>query len=159
MTPLATLPRNAVANPSVDIRITESSFTPGRVDVAIRVAEGEPDPWWAKAVEERLEHLAQLNNNWNSHGARQPRAEAILIGVRVIAALLGSHENWALPQIVPTWNGGLQLEWHLQPGDIEITIDPRDAVWAYLSQPNLMIDGPLTELESRVSEVLDQAAR
>jgi hypothetical protein len=158
MTPLATLPRNAVSNPSVDIRITESPFSPRRVDVAIRVAEGEPEPWWAKPVEERLELLSHLQNDWNSHGARQPREEAVLIGVRVIASLLGSHENWPLPQIVPTWQGGLQLEWHLQAGDVEITVDPRDAVWAYLTHQNITVDGPLTELESRVSEVLGQAA-
>lgn len=158
MTPLTTLPTPEVSDPSADIRITDSPLTPRRVAVAIQLPRGEPEPWWARAVEDRLENLAHLESNWNGHGAQPPRPEAILIGVRVIASLLGTHQGWPLPQIVPTWQGGLQLEWHLHPADIEITVDPRDAVWAYLSDHHSSVDGPLTEMEARVSEILGLAA-
>jgi hypothetical protein len=109
-------------------------------------------------VEERLEQLLALNANWNGHDARPLRPDAVLIGVRVIASLLGSDEGRPLPQIVPTWQGGLQLEWHLDPGDIEITVDPRSAVWAYVSEQDGFEDGSLTEMEGRVSAILSRAA-
>jgi hypothetical protein len=156
VTPLATLAEPEVADPSSGVRISDNPHRPERIRVAIRVEDGRKVPWWSHAVEERLERLVNLEPNWNSHGAQPPKPEAIFLAVRIIASLLRADDARLVPQIVPTWPGGLQLEWHLQPADIEISIDPRNAVWAYISTQEGSEDGPLTQMEEKVAAILTQ---
>jgi hypothetical protein len=125
----------------------------------IHISDGQGHkPWWASAVEERLQQLDVLEADWNSHGADAPEPGSMLLAVRVIAALLGTQPGRSLPQIVPTRRGGLQLEWHFPDHDIEITFDPSDAVWAYINDRHGSDDGPLTEKESAIVQILSHQA-
>lgn len=160
MTAMATLPTNALSDPSGSVRITFSSLDPApHLQFGLQSSEaGAIFPWWVPAVETRLQQLVSLEDNWNSHGARPTLPSSMLLAVRVIASLVGNQPGRPLPQIVPTRDGGLQLEWHLPEAQIEISIDLADAVWAYVTDDNGVDDGALTDKETAVLRILDQAA-
>lgn len=158
MTPLATLAEKELIDPASSLRVSDNANSPDRITVAIRLSNGHRSPWWAAPIESRLEQLVNLETDWNSHGARRVSAEAVYLAVRVIASLLALDERRPMPQVVATWQGGLQLEWHLQNSDVEITIDPGGSVWAYLAgDDGTEEDGALTEMEGKVSAILAHA--
>jgi hypothetical protein len=158
---MSTLAKTEVNDPSRDVRVSYNPLDSARlVRLIIHAAEyPAKQPWWAPEVEARLQQLATLDDDWNSHGAVRPQPESMLLAVRIIAALVGSEAGRPLPQIVPTRHGGLQLEWHLPGGEVEITTDPGDAVWAYVTTNGANADGPLTEQEANVVQILNQAAQ
>lgn len=161
MTAMATLSTSEVSDPSSDVRVSYNPLDPSRrVRLIIRSGEHPLEQqWWAPEIEARLQHLAVLDDDWNSHGAMRPQPESMLLAVRIIAALVGSEAGRPLPQIVPSRHGGLQLEWHLPQGQVEITTDPGDAVWAYVTIDGTNADGPLTEHEANIIQILKQAAQ
>jgi hypothetical protein len=161
VTAMSTLAKTEVSDPSSDVRVSYNPLDPARqVRLIIHAAEHPAEqPWWAPEVEARLQHLATLDDDWNSHGAMRPQPESMLLAVRIIAALVGHEAGRPLPQIVPTRHGGLQLEWHVPGAKVEITTDPGDAVWAYVTIDGANEDGPLTEQEANVIQILNQAAQ
>lgn len=65
----------------------------------------------ASAVKpEKIAALAALEEGWDSYGAA-PVTQAALDVVRCIA-------------VVPTVNGGVQVEWHANGWEVEIEVDP-----------------------------------
>ncbi len=79
------------------------------------------------SIFERLKELAQLEADWDSYGAKAISSVAL---VKVFEVLEALKERFVkvkepLPQfIAPLADGGLQLEWNGQQGDIEVEIYP-----------------------------------
>ena len=65
---------------------------------------------------DRLTKIAKLPANWDSYGALPIDPRAIESARKLITAL--SHP----PQIVPTTEGGIQLEWHRDGIDFDLVI-------------------------------------
>ena len=76
----------------------------------------------------RLKELAQLEADWDSYGAEPVSSIALVTAFELLDAVkerLSTKGKEALPQfIAPLADGGLQLEWSREQGDIEIEIDP-----------------------------------
>lgn len=68
---------------------------------------------------EKLESLRLLKSNWDSYGAASISPEAI-----------ATASQFLQPDIVPTSQGGIQLEWHNFGIDLEIEITPAGKVWS-----------------------------
>lgn len=120
-----------------------------------------PRPWWLQAVSERLEHLARNTGpNWNSHGAREIQPGAVYLLARVLVAIMGAEPRRPLPNIVPTFRGGLQLEWHTGDADLEIDIDPRGIIEVSFEDWREQTEwaGTLGEREDAVRTTLDKMA-
>ncbi len=66
-----------------------------------------------------VEELGTLRDGWDSHGGRAPTKAALTAATGALFALR-DHA----PQVVPTPNGGLQLEWHESGVDLEIEFGP-----------------------------------
>lgn len=66
--------------------------------------------------------LLQLPEGWDSYGAPRISGEAVSISWTLIRQLLWA--NFPLPRIVPTADGGVQLEWYGNNVDVQIEVMP-----------------------------------
>jgi len=134
-------------------------FVAPRIEVTVH-----REPKWLGEYSDRLQELIEAGAaapDWNGHGARALRPEAIGLGVRILAALYRGAEGRPFPWIVPTFRGGLQYEWHEGGVDLEIDIDPNGSVEVVFVDRNERKewDGTLTEREWDVQSCLDKLAR
>ncbi len=83
-------------------------------------------PRWMKRVVDRLEHLVNLPVGWNGYGAPSIAPDAAAAALNVVVAL--DRGDDLLPSIVPTQDGGVQLEWHRGDIDLELEIDASGSV-------------------------------
>lgn len=76
----------------------------------------------------RLKEIAQLEADWDSYGAEPVSSVAFIAAFELLDAVknrLSRKVREPLPQfIAPLADGGLQLEWSGQKGDIEVEIYP-----------------------------------
>lgn len=72
------------------------------------------------ALVDRVQELVSLRADWDSYGADRVKPEAALHAIKVYSLLV--TEDLPRPHLVPTVNGGVQLEWHLQGVDFEIEV-------------------------------------
>lgn len=75
-------------------------------------------PPWIREVEERINDLLNLADNWDGEGSQAPDTEC---AIQVLDFLLNValHETPA-PAITPMSGGGLLVEWHCRNRDLEI---------------------------------------
>lgn len=88
--------------------------------------------WFAPTIR-AMAVLPWLTDNWTTGGRRtQPSAVdgMLAILVRVL------DRRTPPPRVVPTWRGGVQVEWHCSGVDLEIEADPQGGVEYFFSSPN-----------------------
>lgn len=90
------------------------------------------DPRVAEALA-MLDRLKRLPTGWDGDAAR-PVATGVLESVgRFIRSGALDQANAAPVQLVPTADGGLQLEWHTKDLDLVLECEPSGAVSYYVS--------------------------
>ena len=95
---------------------------------------------WFRGTIDALGALPWNTDHWSSGATRtQPAAIAKLL--QVLLEILDVQSP--APQVVPTWRGGVQAEWHCNDVDFEIEVDPRGHV-------DYFFKSPLEEHEGRV---------
>jgi hypothetical protein len=84
----------------------------------IRVQVEGPVPAWVSQTVEYMSKLFALPDNWDADGARRIAPSAAMSALRLVlaAAATGAPP----PSLVPTVEGGLQVEWHTHGIDLEI---------------------------------------
>lgn len=79
---------------------------------------------WRTQAEAKLNKLFALPDNWDSYGARRIDPELGPWVMRFLKSVIVQEDiivdERTVPSIVPTTDGGIQLEWHVPPIDIEI---------------------------------------
>jgi hypothetical protein len=96
-------------------------------------------PWLPERLA-RLEEIANLDENWDSYHALPP-AEAAISTTRALVQMLSAWHTvnpQFAPQFCPTVDGGVQIEWHEQGYNLEITIEPDGRIGGWL---NRHVDG------------------
>jgi len=107
--PFATPASNSRA-PSFDIILTPD----GTINAT--------SPAWIVAFTRRIENLLKLQDGWDGVGSKRPQLNCV---IEALEFLFGSLSHDTLPpQVVPTSEGGIQLEWHTKGIDLEITFSP-----------------------------------
>lgn len=86
-------------------------------------------PDWLYEFAEAMRRLLALPSGWDSYGALRIKPEVALHAFEVLSALSITRDQ--LPTFVPRSDGGIQLEWHVLSGDMEIIIRPSGKVSAY----------------------------
>jgi len=108
--------------PGPDTRRFTLEVERGQTIVAIEVeVQGILPPWWTAALEQ-FQEVLNLPANWNSYGARQVTPQAVLAAIVLIDATMSFDSP--TPIIVPTVQGGVQLEWHTRGVDLEVAVSP-----------------------------------
>lgn len=102
-------------------------------------------PPWLRALEKRVESLLNLPENWDGYGAPRVNWECVMAAFSLILPPNVIHETPA-PQFVPTNQGGIQVEWHLDGYDLEVIFDPNEQPRYY----HVRADG--VEIEGEVAE-------
>lgn len=85
---------------------------------------------WLKTTLIRIEALPFHEDNWADGATKTDRKAADLL-VEVLAQIL--PDDAPAPEIVPTWLGGAQAEWHRNGVDLEISANPRKPAEYYFS--------------------------
>lgn len=99
-----------------------------RSKVTVHVYQPEPD--WFYPTLSRFQHLTQLSENWDSYGGRPPQDEAVFTALALIARLL-IRDRSVPPAIVPTSEGGVQLEWQRDGDELDIRVKPNGEISAF----------------------------
>lgn len=77
-------------------------------------------PAWLVKSLDRWNHLLTLPPNWDSYGAECIDPYLVMQALKLLAEVMGTRTP--PPQIVPTHEGGVQLEWHEHYIDLEIEV-------------------------------------
>ena len=104
--------------------------------VIIRVEEDEPK-WLAPTVE-RMNELLGLQPNWDSYGARCVEKHAVETALEILGMVM--KPSTSPPTVVPTVEGGIQIEWHQNNIDLEVEVKPEGQVLMFRqggSQPEV----------------------
>jgi hypothetical protein len=103
----------ATSSPSNAHRSLETSTTE-------QLSTVEPGPPWLPDLAARLQQLLQLQAGWDSYAAKRPspmNADAVLDMIRGL-----NLPQLPLPNVVPTVEGGFQLEWFMGDHELEIEV-------------------------------------
>lgn len=88
-------------------------------EVLLMMSEA-PSTWFHDLLT-RISELGDLEENWDSYGARPVRPECAVMAVRFLLSYV--DRDTPAPSVVPTNRGGIQLEWHRAGADLEIQIE------------------------------------
>lgn len=135
------------------VSLTDRGSRAGSSDAVDRVPE------WVSISVDRLRYVASLPPNWA--GGRCARVDSRLLPVafRIIAEVVPSRPEY-VPQVVPTVQGGLQLEWHLGGFDLEVSIDATGEVFVdyCTADESNCWDGRYSDLHLKVARILRESA-
>src|SRR5205823_1875475 len=92
--------------PAADYTWSAHALIP-RCRLLVRPMSAEPA--WVKPTVERLRHLLQLREDWDSYGAAPVDLRAARTALQLLAMIM--RPDTPAPTVVPTVRGGLQLEW------------------------------------------------
>lgn len=87
-------------------------------------------------VVEQMQALGVLDANWDSYGANVVQSDVVLQAVRLLAVVLDIREDITDPMIVPTSDGGIQLDWHRDDVHLEFEVRPSLEVDVYWERPD-----------------------
>jgi hypothetical protein len=107
---------------------------------------------WKNAVEERLDYLCRLSKGWDGYSADPVQVSTANFALDMMNSIC--RPDVPTPSIVPGTNGDLQIEWHLQNGDIELHVIAPHDVHAYRETAQTGEDGEELSLTKDFTEVM-----
>lgn len=117
--------------------------------------ESDELPEWLPALVQRLKHLITLSSGWAGRGSRPIDPQVVMKALEVTFRVAPNGARYA-PQVVPTFVGGVQLEWHQAGFDLEIEIMPTGETLVDYStvDESDCWDGDFEDLQVKVTGVL-----
>ena len=131
-------PAEAVSTPTITIRTRTESGAAAGVSTNVRMSST-----LRRSVEAVVELLA-LPQGWNSYSANPVAARNAIEAIRILLEYL--TPGVLAPAVVPTVQGGIQLEWHTNGIDLEIYIESRSHVTFFaekIATSDCLADVPL----------------
>jgi hypothetical protein len=107
---------------------------------------------WRDPVIKRLNELVALQQGWDGYEGVPVTFENAYFAMEVLDACCRGDDP--TPQIVPGTNGDLQIEWHLEKGDIELHILSPNDVHAWHVNENTGSDGEELSLTTDFTTVV-----
>lgn len=109
--------------------------------------EGGPDaPNWVPQLLAQVCQLVELPQDWDSYGAPPVREAAVLGALELLAQVITGSSS--PPQIVPTSQGGLQLEWHQGGVDLEVEVLGPGATGVYYLNSRTGVEWESTDVDN-----------
>ena len=75
---------------------------------------------WQVELLTKICSLLQLRDNWDGYRTLSPRRDAGMFALEVLHQAM--RPRTPLPQVVPSSDGGIQLEWHERGIDLELHV-------------------------------------
>ncbi|MDP2200825.1 MAG: hypothetical protein Q8K07_02310 [Methylicorpusculum sp.] len=82
-------------------------------------------PKWLDQTTSKLYAILSLEDNWDSYGAKRISNRVADAATELLCNIM--QANTPAPQVVPSANGSIQLEWHLAGVDLEIEVESANA--------------------------------
>ena len=132
-----------------------SQRTPARLGLKLNpnATVSLTSPPWIVEIEQRLHVLMSLPDNWDGEGGVASDCEC---AIAVLQFLLNRalHETPA-PQLIPMWDGGVQVEWHLGNQDLQVTFMRDDSrAFYFVSSTGVESEGDASTEEDRVADLI-----
>lgn len=89
----------------------------------------EDFPAWVNDVAARMDKVVALEDGWDRANGKSTSIPAIEMALVVLADTMANDS--IPPQIIPTTDGGLQLEWHCAGVDLEVYVEADGSVSAW----------------------------
>jgi hypothetical protein len=119
---------NALLSPSLGSAFSGVTAYPGRR--SRYVVSGQRPNSWEDKVKKRLDALCSLASGWDGYNGRCVSFSVASFALNLLESIM--LDDYPLPSLVPLPSGGLQIEWHLLSGDIELVINaPYDVEGSY----------------------------
>lgn len=138
----------------LSLRRATSSYS----SAATMTPSKESERWVAETLM-ALDRLTSLEPDWDTYGGKATTVEAALSALMFMLDALTPADE--VPQLVPTGDGGLQLEWHTDHVDFEVVFDESgNGVAFYRDTLRAIADErPLDEVEDAIDKYLSQFPR
>ena len=78
------------------------------------------DQQWQAGVVDRLVEFTTMPEGWDSYGGKAVKWDAGMFALNVLTQVM--LPRTPLPQLVPSSDGGVQIEWHEKGIDLEVHI-------------------------------------
>ena len=117
----------------------------------VRVLITDRPSVWRDDVVDRLNHLCCLPVGWNGYRAGPVNFNTANFALRVLESVCSPDAP--APSIVPGPSGDLQIEWHLETGDIELHIRAPNDVHAWRETAETEEGGQELQLTIEFTEV------
>lgn len=108
------------------------------------LVQGTPPQWLAPCVES-FTSLMALPTNWDTYGARVIDPRAVYHALVLLTQTMGPTSP--APQVVPTSQGHVQLEWHRRGIDFQVLVAPSGRYSAAFER-----EGGTTEMSGVISQ-------
>jgi hypothetical protein len=146
-----------IPSTTLDTRETLSSrdfvLTLPRLRTTTSASLGAYDWSWVPLLIDRLRELLSLPRDWDGFGAEPVRTEAVLTSALIVNATLSKGARF--PAIIPTVEGGVQLEWRRGDRHLEIEVlSPYDIGVLYREKGNPKWEGSLLNDPAQLDELL-----
>lgn len=127
----------------------------GNIQLLVKgYTSAEQLPVWLQPTVQGFADLLALPRGWDSYDAPKIKFAAVRSALDLLVATLKPQSPG--PSVVPTVQGGLQLEWHIQGIDLEIRLDSPDKVDIFCEDLHAGIEweGSIPSDEGRLREAI-----
>ena len=91
-------------------------------------------PEWFPGIVHRLNYLLLLAENWDSYGAKKISQVS---AIKVLNILTNNVPDlFPCPDLIPSNDGGIQIEWHIRGIDLEIDVPESGLIGVYFMDEN-----------------------
>lgn len=122
--------RSDIAAPRTDKAFLPSVFEIDADEFRVRIEYPGTEPAWLQPTLQALLALRNLPRGWDSYGAKPIDIDCIQEAMRLLVQIM--KEDSPVPCVVPTAEGGVQLEWHQGGYDIEVEIASPTQISAFV---------------------------
>ena len=112
----------------------------------------QPQITWADEVTARLNHICALSPGWDGYRGRSTRFDVAEFAISLLRRVCKPHTP--APVIIPLPSGGLQIEWHHDEAQIELTIRAPYNVEVWTADPHADPDGQEVHLTTDFTSIL-----
>jgi hypothetical protein len=98
------------------------------VEAGETTGSSDPEPRWLPAVLQRIEHIRNLDDNWDGYGAGPIRADVLSYALHLLQTVM---DDVPAPQLTPMSHEGVLIEW--ARGGVTLEIEIEDAGEAFVS--------------------------
>ena len=121
-------------------------------------AESFGTPQKTSALEQLRHRLLLITDNWDGYFAKAPQTKAIEATVNLLDALFKALPSMPYPDVSPSTEGGVIVEWDSRDADILLIIEPTYQIEASVRLGESEYDGPLESVKVALTSALARIA-